>query len=156
MDTKPLVIEQKDAGAELVKKRLRQHFQVDAAFWLNPSEDGDWALYVASPEIDNHNFDLAYGEAIRIVREMRTPYIDPFQVRIVGVKDPLAQAAIAINRRYPGDAATHYRGRTFGGCRRRRVHLPQRARHVAGLMAARGRSGREESRGRLRDMAGSS
>src|SRR5438093_1082170 len=113
MDSKPLVIEQTDAGAELVRK-LRTYLQVEAAFWLNPSEEGGWTLYIASPEIDKNNFDLAYGEAIRIVQSMKTPYIDPFQVRIIRVSDPLAQAAIAVNQRYPGNAATRIWGKTFG------------------------------------------
>ncbi len=114
MDSKSLVIEQTDAGQELVKK-LRAYLQVEAAFWLNPAEDGGWQLYLASPEIDKNNFDLAYGEAIRAVRSMKTPYIDPFQIRIIRVCDPLAQAAIELNRKYPGNSATRFRGRTFGG-----------------------------------------
>ena len=114
MDSNPLVIEQTDAGAELVLK-LRAYLQVEAAFWLNPSEEGGWALYIASPEIDKNNFDLAYGEAIRIVQSMKTPYIDPFQVRIVRVSDPLTRAAIEVNQRYPGNAAIRLRGKAFGG-----------------------------------------
>lgn len=72
-------------------------------------------IYIVSPEIDKNNFDLAYGEAIRIAQSMKTPYLDPFQVRIIGVNDPLAQAAIAINQRYPGNVATRLRGKSFGG-----------------------------------------
>jgi hypothetical protein len=114
VDSKPLVSEQTDAGAELVRE-LRKYVPVEAAFWLNPSEEGGWALYIASPEIDRNNFDLAYGEAIRIAQSMKTPYLDPFQVRIIRVSDPLAQAAIVVNQRYPGGAATRFRGKTFGG-----------------------------------------
>ena len=44
MDSNPLVIEQTDAGAELIR-RLRSCLQVEAAFWLNPSEEGGWTLH---------------------------------------------------------------------------------------------------------------
>jgi hypothetical protein len=114
MDSKPLVIEQTDAGAELVNK-LRTCLPVEAAFWLNPSEEGGWALYIVSPEIDKNNFDFAYGEAIRIAHSMKTPYLDPFQIRIIRVSDPLAQAAIAANQKYPGSTATRFWAKMFGG-----------------------------------------
>ena len=106
--------EQTDAGAELIKN-LRPSLPVESAFWLNPSEDGGWALYIASPEIDNHHFDLAYGEVLRTAQSMKTPYLDPFQIRVIGVNDPLAKAATAVNQKYPGKLATRFRDKVFGG-----------------------------------------
>jgi hypothetical protein len=88
---------------------------VEAAFWLNPSEDGAWALYIASPQMDVAKYDRGFAEILRIVREMKTPYIDPFQVRLIGSDDPLAKAAVEINRKYPGPTPTRFRGKNFGG-----------------------------------------
>jgi hypothetical protein len=88
---------------------------VEAAFWLNPSEDGKWALYIASPAIDRGKYDLGFREVLRLVREMRTPYIDPFQVRLIGSDDPLAKAAFEINQKFPGPIPTRLRGKNFGG-----------------------------------------
>lgn len=114
MDTNPLVIEEIDAGAELIR-RFQEYMPVDAAFWLNPSEEGGWALYLASPRMDVANYDLGFAEILRVVHEMRTPYIDPFQVRLIGSDDPLAKAAMETNRKYPGPTPTRFRGPSFGG-----------------------------------------
>ena len=45
---------------------------------------------------------------------MNTPNLDPFQVRMIGINDPLAQFAIEWNKSFPGQA-THFRGDDFGG-----------------------------------------
>jgi hypothetical protein len=114
MDSNPLVTEEIDGGAELIR-RFQEYMPVEAAFWLNPSEDGAWALYIASPQMDVAKYDRGFAEILRIVREMKTPYIDPFQVRLIGNDDPLAKAAVEINRKYPGPTPTRFRGKNFGG-----------------------------------------
>ncbi len=114
MDTNPLVIEEIDAGADLIQ-RFHEYMPVEAAFWLNPSEEGRWALYIVSPKIDVAHYDLGFAEILRLVQEMQTPYIDPFQVRLIGSDDPLAKAALEINQKYPGPMPTRFRGKNFGG-----------------------------------------
>jgi hypothetical protein len=85
------------------------------AFWLKEGEEGEWSLYVASDQITDDNFDVAYGEVLRIAGQLRDPPFDPFQVKLVGADDPLAKAALDINRRYPGPVATRFHGKVFGG-----------------------------------------
>jgi hypothetical protein len=114
MDTNPLVIEEADAGAELVR-RFQEYMPVEAAFWLNPSEEGGWALYIASPRMDVANYDRGFAEILPLVREMQTPYIDPFQVRLIASDDPLAKPAVEANQKYPGPMPTRFRGKNFGG-----------------------------------------
>jgi len=114
MDTNPLVIEEIEAGAELIR-RFQQYMPVEAAFWLNPSEEGRWALYIASLQMGVANYDLGFAEILRLVHDMQTPYIDPFQVRLIGSDDPLAKAAVETNRRFPGPVPTRFRGKNFGG-----------------------------------------
>ena len=111
MDTKSLVTEEIDAGAELIQ-RFRDDMPVEAAFWLNPAEEGRWALYIVLPKLDVADFSRGFAEILRLVREMQTPYIDPFQVRLIASDDPLAKAAIEANRRYPGPMPTRFRERT--------------------------------------------
>jgi hypothetical protein len=122
MDTNPLVTEEVDSGAELVG-RFRQSVAVEAAFWINPSDDGRWALYIASPKFNNANYDPGYREILRLVQDMRTPYIDPFQVRLIGTDDPLAKAADEVIRRFPGPVPTRFRGKNFGGIPVEEVYL---------------------------------
>jgi len=114
MDQGPLVIEETDAGADLVR-RLNSSFPIQAAFWVKDSDEGQWYLYIASDQIDDTNLRQAYGEVMRLAGQMATPYLDPFQVKLVSASDPLAQAAIDIHRRFPGTTATRFGGRNFGG-----------------------------------------
>jgi hypothetical protein len=114
MDQGPLVIEEIDAGAELIR-RFDKYKPVKAAFWLKASDEDQRYLYITSDGIDDTNFDVAYGEVLRLVDEMRTPYLDPFRVKLIGGNDPLAQAALDIHKRFPGRVATRFRGKTFGG-----------------------------------------
>jgi len=109
MDTNPLVTEEIDAAAELIR-RFHEYMPVEVAFWINPADEGRWALYIASDKIDDSSLRLGYGEVLRLVLEMRTPHLNPFQIRPVGVKDPLAQAALKVNRRYPGPTPNRVRG----------------------------------------------
>jgi hypothetical protein len=129
MDTNPLVIEEIDAGAELIR-RFQEFMPVDAAFWLNPSEEGRWALYIVSPQMDVTNFDLGFAEILRLVHEMHTPYIDPFQVRLIGSDDSLATAAVEMSQKYPGPMPTRFRGKSFGGVPVEEVYIYP-TRHLA-------------------------
>ena len=113
MDQGPLVTEQ-IAAADRFLTQLREYVPVQAAFWGKDSEDGRWDLYVASDQIDDKNFDLVYGEVIRISGVMKDPNFDPFQVKLIKFCDPMAQAAMDIHRRYPGRAVARFNGGAFG------------------------------------------
>ncbi len=114
MDQGILVIEETDAGADLVR-RLNSSVPVRAAFWVKESDEGQWYLYIASDRIDDTNLRRAYGEVLRLAGQMATPYLDPFRVKLVPASDPLAQAAIDIHRQFPGKIATRFGGKNFGG-----------------------------------------
>ncbi len=109
----PLVIDQIDAGARFLGE-FEKYNPVQNAFWLKESDEGEWSLYVASDKITDDNFDVAYGEVLRIAGELRDPLFDPFQLKLIGANDPLAKAALDIHRRYPGRVATHFNGKVFG------------------------------------------
>ena len=70
-----MVNEEIDAGAELVR-RFAKFQPVKVAFWLKPSEKEKCYLYIASDEIDDSNYDIAYGETVRLVNEVSSPFID--------------------------------------------------------------------------------
>ncbi len=106
--------EETDAGAELVR-RLDRSFPVKAAFWAKDSDGGPWYLYVASDRIQDNTIDAAYREVLRLAEEIGSPYLDPFQVKLISTSDPLAQAALDIHRRFPAKIATRLRGTSFGG-----------------------------------------
>src|SRR5437016_5216793 len=111
-----LVIEEgeKDAGKDLIH-RIGETRPVQVAFWLKPAESGQWYLYVVAEGIDDSNVDRGYREVLRLVQQMRTPYFDPFQVKLIKADDPLARAVMEVHRRYPGKVGINYNGRYLGG-----------------------------------------
>ncbi len=114
MDQGPLVMEEIDAGAELVRQ-FDNYKPVKVAFWLKATGEQNRFLYIASERIDDMNFDIAYEEVLRLADKIRSPYLDPFRVKLVGAEDPLARAAVEINKRFPGRMATRFGGKSFGG-----------------------------------------
>jgi hypothetical protein len=114
MDQELLVIEETDAGAELVRK-LDKQVPVNVAFWVKVSDEGQWYLYIASDQINDQNLDAAYSEVLRLADQMASPYFDPFRVKLIPTSDQLAQAALDVHRRYPGPMATRFGGMEFGG-----------------------------------------
>lgn len=114
MDQGPLVNEEIDAGAELVRE-FNKYEPVQAAFWIKAQDDMHRYLYIASDRIDDTNFDVAYGEVLRLADELRSPYLDPFRVKLINAETPLAQAAVEIHHRFPGRMATRFGGKSFGG-----------------------------------------
>lgn len=114
MDQDPLVSEEIDAGAELAR-RFDEYQPVKAAFWFKASSDGRRHLYLASDRIDDTNFDLAYGEVLRLTNQMRTPYLSPFQVRVIGGDDPRARAATEFRELFTGPVGVRVHDTDFGG-----------------------------------------
>jgi hypothetical protein len=122
MDQSPLVADQIDTGARFLGE-FRNYIPVQSAFWLKAPDDGEWNLYVASDQITDDNFDVAYGEVLRIAGQLRDPLFDPFQVKLIGADDPLAVAASDINRRSRGPTATRLQGQMFGGIPAEEVYI---------------------------------
>jgi hypothetical protein len=114
MDQGPLVIEQTDAGLELARE-FNKWVPLRAAFWLKESEDGQWYFYLASDQINDSNFDVAYGEIHRLLGRGPNLWLDPFQVKVAGTSDRFAKEVIAIQQKYPSKLATRLRNRLLGG-----------------------------------------
>lgn len=114
MDQGSLVTEEIDAGAELARE-FDKYEPVKVAFWLKASDDDHRFLYIASEGIDDTNIDNAYGKVLRLVQKMRSMWLDPFRVKLIGAEDPLAKAAVEIHQRFSSRTATRFGGKMFGG-----------------------------------------
>jgi hypothetical protein len=114
MDTGPLVDEQLEAAARFLDK-FRKYAPVQAAFWLKDSDEGLWYLYLASDQINDDNFDLAYREVGRIDRELQDPWFNVFRVKVLGIEEPLAKAVLDQIRRYGSKRPIRLFGTTLGG-----------------------------------------
>jgi len=110
MDQGALVREQIDAGARFLAE-FHRSYPVQLAFWLK-NEEGHWYLYIASDRISDNNFDVAYGEVVRIARALQDPWFDAMQVKVLGTDEPLAKAVADAERRYPRRAIRALGGMT--------------------------------------------
>lgn len=107
-------MEEIDAGAELVRE-FDKYAPVKVAFWLKASDEEHRYLYIASAQIKDTNFDVAYGEVVRLANQLQSPSLDLFRVKLISADDPLARAALDIHQRFPGPLATRFGGKSFGG-----------------------------------------
>ncbi len=115
-------MEQIDAGARFLAE-FQKYVPVQIAFWLKESDENEWSLYVASEKITDDNFDLAYGEVVRIAGALRDPFFDPFQVKWIALDDPLAKAALDIQQCHTGRIPTRFHGKTLGGLSVEEVYI---------------------------------
>ena len=111
----PLVAEHIEAGERFLGA-FEEQMHIAAAFWLKTNEDGPWYLHVASDEVSGSNIDVAYGTVLELTTgSNRDPNLDPFRIKLLPSSDPLAQAAIDVQNRYPARLPTRVHGPPFGG-----------------------------------------
>jgi hypothetical protein len=117
MDQIPLVAEQIDDGKRLIARLVEEAIPVTAAFWVKESESGRWYLYIATSLVGRGGAKLpAYARINRVIRQMPPPFgITSFRVKAVGPSDPIAEAALALQERHPGNRGIHYEGPQLGG-----------------------------------------
>jgi hypothetical protein len=122
MDPSPLVTEWIEAGARFLTE-FDRYRPVQSAFWLKGSEEGHWWLYVASEQITDENFDVAYEEVIDVLDRLQECSFDVMRVKVIGANDRLAKAALELRRRYPGARPVRIFGEIFGGISVEEVYL---------------------------------
>ena len=84
------------------------------AFWLKEGADGRWNLYVASDRFDKGILGMAYGEVLRIAKELNDYYFEPFQVKLVGLAEPMVRAVLEFYLTHPPKIPFRIRNRNFG------------------------------------------
>jgi hypothetical protein len=127
MDQDTVVSEQTENGKRLIDALAVDGFEVRVAFWAKPTEEGKWYLYLASPFVDDKGPATAYRFVHDLLRKTPDLWIDPFEIRVVGLNDSLTRATLEVAtpkssdspyavrhpRPYPG--MTRYNGATLGG-----------------------------------------
>lgn len=113
MDHGPLVNEEIDAGARLIRE-FDRYGPVKAAFWLRASDEDERYLYLASDRIDDTNLDLAYRDLVRLVGEINSPDLYLFRIKLIPGSHRLARAALEMSGYHPKERATRFGGRSFG------------------------------------------
>ena len=127
MDQDLLVMDQIDSGKRLIQAIAAEGVEVGVAFWAKLTEDGKWYLYVASSLVDSRGPRAVYRLVHDTLRKTADIWIDPFDVRVIGMNDSLAEAALEVikpkvpaspfaawnPRPYPG--MTRFGGSSLGG-----------------------------------------
>ena len=127
MDQNTVVNEQIESGKQLIDKLNDDRFEVQVAFWTRLTDEEKWYLYLASPFVDENGPTVAYRRVFDVMRTMSDLWIDPFDVRVIGVNDSLTQGALSVMkpkipnspfagpnpRPYP--KMTRFGGSTLGG-----------------------------------------
>lgn len=114
MDQGSLVTEQIEAGAKLARE-FAKYKPLQAAFLLKDRDEGEWFLYLVSDQIDDSNFDLAYGEVARLLGPGPRIWLDTIQVKVSGTDKPVAGDVLGILQKYGGPLPLRLRNRMLGG-----------------------------------------
>jgi hypothetical protein len=83
-------------GRNLINALVGHGYDISAAFWVKPSDEGKWFLYLASPAVDQKGPGEVYRLIHAVLRDAPQWGIDPFDVMAVGVENPMAKAAAEI------------------------------------------------------------
>lgn len=114
MDQNSLVSQLVETGARFLD-RLDETYPVAAAFWLKDRNESKWYLHIFSPKISDGGLREAYGEVLRITREMKGDSFDPFNVKLWKMDNAIVQFANDMQRRFPGRTITDYYVPNFVG-----------------------------------------
>lgn len=114
MDQEPLVKELIEAGARFLGE-FGIRYPVAVAFWLKTPDESRWHLHIASEKIGNGPVGDAYGEVVRVTRDMKDIDFDPSYVRLRKMDDRIIQFALDYQRRHPAHFPAVYDVPSFHG-----------------------------------------
>jgi hypothetical protein len=114
MDTETLVENQIEDGQRLIDQLSRDEFEVLVAFWLKTSEDGTWQLYIASPSVDTCKRVEVYRKVYASLNRLEQSCVRPSDLSLISGTTQIAQAAIQIRDRHPGQTPIRYHGKRLG------------------------------------------
>lgn len=111
-----LVTEQIEDGRRLGERLAQDGFAVPAACWGGEDDSGQWHLYLVSPVVEAEGIQKAYLRVHAVIREMqKTGFsMDPFDVKVVGPSELLAEAILKAQRHHPSRPPIWCNGVTFG------------------------------------------
>ena len=109
MDTGPLVGEQIEDGQKIIDQLVADGFDLTVACWVRfrESAEHEWFFYLISERVDKDGSQapgLPVHQAMHRMPSLRSPWITAFELRIVGLNDPVAKEVLAFRARYPGRA----------------------------------------------------
>ncbi len=112
----PLVSEYRDTGETIARKCAEAGIDVTAAFWVKPSEDGEWYFYLASRDVDDRGLREAFRRVLPVIRQINPPpqFDTLSNLKLIGATNPITQDILSIQSQYPAPFSTWYRGSRLG------------------------------------------
>lgn len=86
-----LTEEMRSAGESLVRELDRRKFSAKAAFWLYATEQNDWRLVVATPQVRTFGPKKIYKMLQQTIAKMDSP-LKLSSIELVDTKDPLIRS----------------------------------------------------------------
>lgn len=114
MDPNPLVAELIEAGARFLDE-FEKSFPVAAAFWLKESDEERPYLHIASYQMPPEKIGEAYGQVLRIARQLKGVHFDPFNIKLRKIEDPIVQFALKFQHEHSAPISTIFNVPTFEG-----------------------------------------
>jgi hypothetical protein len=99
MDQNPLVNEYRDTGETIASKCAEAGIDVTAAFWVQPSEDGEWYLYLASRDVEDRGLREAFRRVLAAIRQIDPPpQFDTLgNLKLIGATNPITRDIVSMS-----------------------------------------------------------
>jgi hypothetical protein len=117
MDPTSLVSRDRAQRAAELMTRLKQNgFEARGAFWAQTEGDGQPYLYIITPNIETEGLIHANRRLGRVLHDFQNgvadPFalLDPFEIKLIRLTDPLAREVLELYQRSPDDRPTFYCG----------------------------------------------
>jgi hypothetical protein len=114
MDQITLVDRQIEDGQKLLLQLARDGLDVTAAFWLRPSDENWWHLYIASKQVDEQGPTAAYRKVQMSLHRLPGLSISLADIKLIETRDPLTHDIMKIRKRYTGAAPIRFGGAQLG------------------------------------------
>lgn len=120
MDQTTLVRERIDGGEKLIRRVRDRGLELTGALWARTDDDARDYLYLVSPAVENADPRISYREITKAQVELEdggldwAERIDPFGIKLISPRHPLANAVLEHYRDYPGPMPTWFHGAHLG------------------------------------------
>jgi len=114
VDSTTLVNFRFDAGRKLLAQLVRNSYQVEAAFWLETTEDNLWLLYLVTPLVEQIGLAEAIGRLHPLLYGLPGTPLSLSEIRLIESGNPIAKDVLSLLERPQDDSGINYRGSRLG------------------------------------------
>ena len=123
MDQGTLVKDQVDDGRRFAERFAADGNSLQAAFWVETSEEGLWFLYLVTDLVSREGPAAAYRAVHASLRKLGDAGIISAEIKVISPTDPIAQDVLAIMSRHPGRPANRFAGENLGSMEVEQVYI---------------------------------